>query len=152
VSLADFIKDAYTTALSHDELVSEVIVKLPAKGSGGAYVAFKRAAPVYPTASAAVQLAMDGDVCKEAAILLGCVGLMPVRVREAESALQGKLIDEKAIEEAMEAARAAADPQPDMRGSAEYKRTLVGGLVKRAIDVARRRARGEKVEVSHIYA
>lgn len=152
VPLTDFIKDAYTTTLSHDELVSEVIVKLPAKGSAGAYVAFKRAAPVYPTASAAVQLAMDGDVCKEAAILLGCVGLMPVRVREAESALQGKTIDEKAIETAMQAARTAADPQPDMRGSAEYKRTLVGGLVKRAIHVARRRARGEKVEVGHIYA
>jgi carbon-monoxide dehydrogenase medium subunit len=152
VQLTDFIKDAYTTALNHDELVSEVIVKLPVKGSGGAYVAFKRAAPVYPTASAAVQLAMDGDVCKQAAILLGCVGLMPVRVREAELALQGKELDEKATETAMEAARAAADPQPDMRGSADYKRTLVGGLVRRAIDVARRRARGEKIEVSHIYA
>jgi aerobic carbon-monoxide dehydrogenase medium subunit len=152
VPLTDFIKDAYTTALSHDELVSDVMVRLPPKGSGGAYVAFKRAAPVYPSASAAVQLAMDGDVCKESAILLGCVGLMPIRVREAESALQGKPIDEKAIEAAMEAARAAADPQPDMRGSAEYKRALVAGLVKRAIDVARRRARGEKIEVSHIYA
>jgi carbon-monoxide dehydrogenase medium subunit len=152
VPLTDFIKDAYTTALNHDELVSEVIVKLPAKGSAGAYIAFKRAAPVYPTASAAVQLAMDGDVCKEAAILLGCVGLTPVRVPEAEAALQGTMIDNKAIESAMEAARAVADPQPDMRGSAEYKRTLVAGLVKRAVDVARRRARGEKVEVSHIYA
>ena len=71
----DFIKDAYTTALAHDELVSEVSVKIPAKGSGGAYLAFKRAAPVYPTASAAVQLTLDGNVCKEVAIALGCVGL-----------------------------------------------------------------------------
>ena len=39
-----------------------------------------------------------------------------------------------------------------MRGSADYKRTLVGALVKRAIDIAVRRARGEQVEVSHIYA
>ena len=53
---------------------------------------------------------------------------------------------------AAEAARAAADPQSDMRGSADYKRTLVGALVRRAIDIAVRRARGEHVEVSHIYA
>src|SRR5713101_3925394 len=59
VRLADFIKDAYTTALARDELVSEVEVKIPPKGSGGAYVAFKRAAPVYPTASAAVQLSLE---------------------------------------------------------------------------------------------
>src|SRR5213594_2868080 len=44
LQLADFIKDAYTTALAHDELVSEVMVKTPPKGSGGAYLAFKRSA------------------------------------------------------------------------------------------------------------
>lgn len=150
--LSEFIKDAYTTALTHDELIREVTVKVPGKGSGGAYIAFKRAAPVYPTASAAVQLAMDGDVCTGASIFLGCVGLTPLHVPEAEAAVRGTAVDEKSVQAAMEAARAAADPQPDMRGSAEYKKSLVGGLVKRAIEVARRRARGQKVEVSHIYA
>jgi carbon-monoxide dehydrogenase medium subunit len=152
VNLMDFIKDAYTTALAHDELVSEVAVKVPPKGSGGAYLAFKRSAPVYPTASAAVQLTMGGDVCKNAAVALGCVGLTAIRVADAEAALRGQPLTEKTIARAMEAARAAADPQSDMRGSADYKRTLVGALVKRAIEIAVRRARGEQVEVSHIYA
>jgi aerobic carbon-monoxide dehydrogenase medium subunit len=152
VSLTDFIKDAYTTVLAHDELVSEVVVKVPPKGSGGAYLAFKRSAPVYPTASAAVQLTMHGDVCQDAAIVLGCVGLIPVRAKDAEAALRGQTLAEKTITNAMEAARAAADPQSDMRGSADYKRTLAGALVKRAIEIAIRRARGEQVEVSHIYA
>jgi len=152
ISLPDFIKDAYTTALAHDEVVMEVIVKSPPKGSGGAYLAFKRSAPVYPTASAAVQLTMDGDLCKHAAITLGCVGLTAIKANEAESALRGQPITEKTITNAVEAARAAADPQSDTRGSADYKRTLVGALVRRAIEVAVRRARGEQVEVSHVYA
>jgi carbon-monoxide dehydrogenase medium subunit len=152
VPLPEFITDAYTTVLAHDELVREVIVKAPDKGSGGAYLAFKRSAPVYPTASAAVQLTMDGDTCRQAAIVLGCVGLVPVKATAAEDALRGKKIDDKAVAAAMEAVRAAVDPQPDMRGSAEYKRTLTGALVKRGIEVAARRARGERVEVSHIYA
>jgi carbon-monoxide dehydrogenase medium subunit len=152
MALSDFIKDAYTTALAHDELVSEVAVKMPPKGSGGAYIAFKRSAPVYPTASAAVQLTMDRDVCKDAAIALGCVGLTAIQARDAEAALRGQRITDKTISAAMEAARAAADPQSDMRGSAEYKRALVGALVKRAIAMAVRRARGEQVEVGHIYA
>ena len=152
VSLTDFIKDAYTTALAHDELVSEVAVKMPAAGSGGAYLAFKRSAPVYPTASAAVQLTMEDDVCKDVAIALGCVGLIPIRAEEAERALRGKTLTEKTIAGAVDAARTAADPQSDMRGSADYKRALVGALVKRAIEIALRRARGEQVEVSHIYA
>jgi aerobic carbon-monoxide dehydrogenase medium subunit len=152
VSVADFIKDAYTTALARDELVREVAVTMPPKGSGGAYLAFKRSAPVYPTASAAVQLTMDGDVCRDAAIALGCVGLTPTRAKDAESALRGQTLTEKTITGAMEAARAAADPQSDMRGSADYKRTLVGALLKRAIVIAVRRAHGEQIEVGHIYA
>jgi len=152
VPLPDFIKDAYTTALAPQELVGEVIVKTPPKGSGGAYIAFKRSAPVYPTASAAVQLTMDGDVCKDAAIALGCVGLTAIQAKDAEVALRGQSLSDKTISSAMDAARAAADPQSDMRGSADYKRSLVGALVKRAISVALRRARGEQVEVGHIYA
>jgi carbon-monoxide dehydrogenase medium subunit len=152
VPLTDFITDAYTTVLEPDELVREIVVRFPEKGSGGAYLAFKRSAPVYPTASAAVQLTMEGDVCKQAAIVLGCVALVPLKATSAEDALRGRKLDEKTIATAMEAVRAAADPQPDMRGSAEYKRTLAASLVKRAIEIALRRARGERVEVSHIYA
>jgi carbon-monoxide dehydrogenase medium subunit len=95
---------------------------------------------------------MKHDVCSDAAIFLGCVGLVPVQAKAAEAALRGRKIDDKAVAIAMEAARVSADPQTDMRGSAEYKRTLAAALVKRAIEVAVRRARGEQVEVSHIYA
>jgi len=146
------MKDAYTTALAHDELVSEVTVKMPPQGSGGAYLAFKRAAPVYPTASAAVQLTMEGDVCKDAAIALGCVGLTAIKASDAESALRGQPVSDKSVAKACEAAQAAADPQSDVRGSADYKRVLVGALVRRAIEVSVRRARSEQVEVGHIYA
>jgi len=152
IALKDFVEDAYTTALAHEELVSEVEVKMPPKGSGGAYLAFKRSAPVYPSASVAVQLTMAGDVCREAAIALGCVGLTAMRASEAEAELRGKVVNEKTMTTAAEAARAAGDPQPDMRGSAEYKRQLVVALCKRALRIAVRRARGERVEGAHLYA
>ncbi len=152
VALSEFIRDAYTTALAHDELVQEISVKIPPPGSSGAYIALKRSAPVYPTASAAVQLTMEGGVCKDAAIALGCVGLMAIRPREAESALRGQTITSKTIEAAAEAASIASDPQTDMRGSTEYKRALVGALVRKAIDAALRRTRGEPAKVSHLYA
>jgi len=152
VAIEKFFLDAYTSALAPDELVSEIIVKAPQKGSGGAYIAFKRSAPVYASASAAVQLTLEGDTCRDARIVLGAVGLTPLRALEAESELRGKPLAVAAVETAAEAARAAADPQPDMRGSAEYKKVLVAALVKRAIEAAAKRARGGRVEVSHIYA
>ena len=152
VQFDKFITDAYTTVLAHDELVREIVVKLPPKDSGGAYLGFKRSAPVYPTASVAVQLSMDGDVCEQAAIAMGCVGLTAIKATEAESTLRGQRVTDKLIATAAEAAHAASDPQSDMRGSAEYKRALVAALLKRALEIAMRRARGERVEVSHIYA
>lgn len=152
IKLEEFIKDAYTTVLAHDELVREIIVKKPPRNSGGAYLAFKRSAPVYATVSAAVQLTLDGkDICKDVRIVLGCVGLTAIRAQRAENELRGKKIDGKTIQRVAEAAREAAEPQSDMRGSADYKRTLVAALVKRALAIAVRRARGERVEAGHEY-
>jgi carbon-monoxide dehydrogenase medium subunit len=152
VRLDEFFKDAYTTVLGREELVREVVVKKPGKNSGGAYLAFKRSACVYATGSAAVQLSLEATgMCKDARIVLGCVGLTAIRAKQAEAELHGKKIDERTIERAAEGAREAAEPQSDMRGSAEYKRALVAALVKRAIGIAVRRARGERVEAEHEY-
>jgi carbon-monoxide dehydrogenase medium subunit len=153
VPLSEFITDAYTTVLGPTELVREIVVHRPPPRSGGAYLALKRAAPVYATASAAVQLTLaDDDTCQDVGIALGAIGLRPIKASEAEAALRGKQITGKALEAAAEAARAACDPPSDKRGSAAYKRALVGVLVRRAAEIAVSRARGETVEAGHIYA
>ncbi len=150
--LASFIQDAFTTALAPAELVREVIVQTPAAKSSGAYFAFKACAPVYAAASVAAQLTLEDGVCSEAGIFLGAVALTPVHAAEAEAALTGKPVNEKSIAAAAEAAAAASDPPADLRGSRDFKRALIRALVTRALDAAHRRARGESVEVSHLYA
>jgi carbon-monoxide dehydrogenase medium subunit len=150
--ISEFIKDAFTTALGPTDLVREIRIKVPAARSAGAYIAFKRCASVYPTASAAVQVTMlDDDFCADAQVVLGCVGLTPVVATEAAAALRSQAITPHAIERAAEAAMIAADPQADLRGSVEYKRLLVRALTRRALLSALARARGEHVEVSHEY-
>lgn len=148
----EFFVDAYTTALSQDELIKEISVNVPGSASGGAYIASKRCPQVYAGASVAVQLTMEGGGCREVAIALGAVGLTAIRPVEAEAELRGNALTDASIARAAEAAMAAADPQPDMRGSADYKRALVGALFREAINVAEQRSRGKIVEVSHHYA
>lgn len=153
VAISDFFRDAYTTALGPAEVVREVVVHAPAERSGGAYIALKRCAPVYATASVAAQLTMEDEAtCREARILLGCVGLTAIRARAAEEELAGKEVNETTMARAGEAAMSASDPQPDMRGSADYKRALVRSLTRRAIILALRRSRGERVPGGHLYA
>ena len=153
IPLNEFFRDAYTSALAPGELIREIRVEMLPRATGGAYLAVKRCAQVYATASVAVRLTLgDEGRCREAGIALGAVGLTPIKATSAEKALAGQRLTKMTIEAAAEAAMAASDPQPDMRGSAEYKRAVVGRLVQRAIEIARRRAGGERVEVSHYYA
>jgi carbon-monoxide dehydrogenase medium subunit len=153
VPLGEFITDAYTTVLSATELVREIVIARPPARSGGAFLALKRSPPVYATASAAVQVTLaEDDTCGEVGIALGAVGLTPIKATDAEVELRGKRLTPEAIARAVEAARTMADPQTDMRGSADYKRHVVGALVERALEIAVRRARGETVEGGHLYA
>ena len=153
VPLGEFITDAYTTVLSASEVVREVVVQAPPARSGGALLALKRSPPVYATASAAVQVTLaEDDTCGEVGIALGAVGLTSIKATDAEKELRGKPLTPEAIARAVDAARTMADPQTDMRGSADYKRHVIGVLVARALERAVRRARGETVEGGHLYA
>jgi len=153
IDIADFILDAYTTVLQPAELITEISVPIPGARSGGAYIAQKRCAPVYATASVAVQLSLNEDqTCRSAQICLGVLGLTARRVLAAEELLRGQAIDDRQVEGVREAVMDVAEPVSDMRGSAEYKRHAAGTLAKLALGTALRRARGEQVEVTHLYA
>jgi carbon-monoxide dehydrogenase medium subunit len=62
-------------------------------------------------------------------------------VTEAGAALVGNPLSEAAIAKAASLAQAAAKPITDMRGAADYRRHLVGILVKRTVLAALERAR-----------
>jgi carbon-monoxide dehydrogenase medium subunit len=153
IDIADFILDAYQTALQPGELVTEIEVPHPAARSGGAYIALKRCAPVYASASVAVQVNLHDDhSCREARLYLGVLGLTATRVPAAEDALRGQQLDTNVLEKIRTAVMDAAEPTSDMRGSAGYKRQVAGRLATLAVEAAFRRARGEHVEVTHLYA
>ena len=153
IDIGDLILDAYTTALQSGELITEIAVPQPAALSGGAYIALKRCAPVYASASVAVHLTLNEDhTCREARICLGVLGLTARRVSAAEELLCGQSVGAGQIEAACEAVMELAEPVSDMRGSAEYKRHAAGTLAKMALQAALQRARGEHVEVTHLYA
>jgi carbon-monoxide dehydrogenase medium subunit len=79
------------------------------------------------------------------AISLGAVGPTPVRAAAGEARLAGEPLTTERLAEAERLVRAAASPFDDTRGSAEYKRHLVGVLFRRAFDAAHARARGSAV-------
>ena len=153
IDIANFILDAYQSALQLAELVTEIEISHPPKHSGGAYIAMKRCAPVYASASVAIQVALhDDDSCRDARVYLGVLGLTATRVPAAEEALQGQQLNAEILEKVRAAVMDTAQPTSDMRGSADYKRQAAGRLATLAVEAAFKRGRGENVEVTHLYA
>lgn len=146
-----FVEDLYQTVLKPGEIVTGVRFARPARHSGGAYCAFKRCAPAYPTVTAGVQLTVEDGRIASARVALGSAGLTPIRAVEAEKELVGQDAKRPELEKAAEAAAAASDPIEDQRGSPDFKRRLVAVLARRAANIALRRANGETVKNSHEY-
>lgn len=146
-----FVEDLYQTVLAPGEMITAVRFKKPGPGSGGAYCAFKRCAPAYPTASVGVQLTVNGGKIDSARVALGSAGLTPIRARDAEQELAGQAPSDAVTAAAAAAAVAASDPVEDQRGSPAFKRRLIDALTRRAVQIALRRAAGETVKNSHEY-
>ena len=64
-------------------------------------------------------------------VALAAVAPTPLRLRAVEELLEAK--GALAAGEAAEAARVACRPITDLRGSAEYRREMVGVLVRRGV-------------------
>jgi CO/xanthine dehydrogenase FAD-binding subunit len=83
----------------------------------------------------------DGGSIDEARICLGAVAPTVIRAPEAEQALQGQSPSEELFERAAGLAQQAARPISDVRGSAEFRRYLVGAMTKRCLGIALERAK-----------
>ena len=153
IPVQEFILDAYTTQLGRGELVTGVRIPAPPANSGGAYMAYKSAAPAYPVVSIGLQLTLaDADTCRDVRIVFGGAGPKPRVASEAEEFLRAKVLSPEHLAQAADAVHDAAAPASDVRGTAEHKKQLLRGLFLRVAATAARRCRHEKIEGSHQYA
>jgi carbon-monoxide dehydrogenase medium subunit len=142
IPATDFFTDYYTTALEPTEIITELRLRLPPAGSGGAYLKLERRAGDFAVVGVAVQLAVDpAGACQEIGIGLSGVGPTPIKPTAAEAILRGSALDDAAIDEAVRAIEDAIDPASDVRASAEYRRDMAGVYFRRALQRARSRAR-----------
>src|SRR6185295_17293563 len=118
IPIEDFFPSLFTTALQPDEILKEIRVTIPPPSSGGAYLKLERKVGDYATAGVAAQITLNGSgVCRRAGVGLTNVGFTPLKARQTEAFLQGKIPDDATIRQAATIAAGESQPVDDIRGS-----------------------------------
>ena len=100
VPLEDLFIDYYETDVQPGEVLTSVLVPRAPAGSGSVYLKFlPRTADDYGTVTVAAVVSREKDgSCKDARIVLGSVGVTPVRATQAEDALRGAPLTDENIQ------------------------------------------------------
>lgn len=141
--MEEFVLNVRKTALQTGEVLSAVLVPHPPERFGAAYARLSlREGNAIAVAGVAASLQLDaGGRIAAARVALGAVAPISKLVSGAREALEGRAPGSDAFAQAARQAAEAAEPICDLRGTAEYRRTAVEVLARRALQSALERAR-----------
>jgi carbon-monoxide dehydrogenase medium subunit len=144
VPVASFCTGPGQNVLQAGEILVAIEFPAPPAHSGAAFERFipRNEMDIAVTnAAASVVLSADGARFESGLVSIGAVAPTPLLVAAAGAALAGQPVNEETIGRAADAARAAARPITDMRGSVAQRRHLAGVLTANVIRTAVERAR-----------
>jgi carbon-monoxide dehydrogenase medium subunit len=142
IEVEEFSKDYLEVALEPDEMLTEIQVPIPPAHTGTAYGKLMVMKGDMGIIGAAVSITLNSkDRCEDARIALSNAASVPLRAREAEKKLIGKVLNDALLAEAGEVASTEADPLSDVHGSTEYRREMAKVFVRRAAIKALERAK-----------
>ncbi len=135
VPLAEFYLGVRRTVMQPDELLTEIRFQGLSSSARGCFLKLGlRQAQAISVVNACAIIWRDAQGrVEQARIALGAVAPTIIRAREAEAALVGHTLTDEAIEQCARLAAQAAAPIDDLRGSAAYRRDMVGVLTRRAL-------------------
>jgi len=141
IAVDDFFTDFYTTAMTANEILTEILVPIPGAGSGTAYAKLPHPASGYVVVSAAALITRQtSGTCTAARIAIGGLGSGPSRAIATEMVLQGKPLTPQIIADAAAKAAEETDPIEDSYAGADYKRHVATVYARKAIEAAVERA------------
>jgi carbon-monoxide dehydrogenase medium subunit len=144
VTMEEFHRGPYETAVGDDEMLVEIRIPIKADGSS-AYEKVERRAGDWAVVSAGAAVWMDGAVISDARVGLAAVGPNTTGIPAISEALRGKAPSEELYDQAGAIAAESCRPATDMRGTVEYKRHLAAELTIRALRRSVARIQHEEV-------
>ncbi|MBM3536408.1 MAG: xanthine dehydrogenase family protein subunit M [Alphaproteobacteria bacterium] len=141
IAAQDFFTAALTTALTADELLTEIELPVLPPRSGTSFLEVARRRGDYAMMGVACAVTLNASgACAEARLAYCNAGETAMLAPKAAAALKGQRIDDKTARAAAERAKAEINPFGNVHASADYQRHLAGVLTRRALLVAAERA------------
>jgi len=141
-----FFTGSRRTVLEPGEVLAELLVPAPVRHSGTSFQRFAlRRGMALAVVSVAARTVLDGSRIAGATVVLGATAPVPLVVAEVDGLLRGQRASADLFTRAGLVCAEVAQPISDIRGTAEFRRLLVGKLVPRALAQATARAEGRVV-------
>ena len=136
ISMEDMFTGVCATCVEKNELLSTILVPIPAQLSGAGFFKLKqREALALAIVNSSAMLESDGDIITHARLTVGAVAVTPLLIGEARDLLISKTPEqaEAYLSEIAELAKKRSRPITDVRGSEEYRREMVGECSLRSL-------------------
>ena len=130
IKLVDFYKGVRSTILEPGEMIVDIKFKKLDDGQKGVFKRYiLRETHSISVVNTSIIITFQKNIIASASISLGCVATKVFRVKDVESFLVGKELNEENIAMASDLAQKAAKPINDIRASDKYRLRLVKLLV-----------------------
>ena len=140
IAADDMFVDLLTTALTANEILTDIRVGAIPEGTGAAYEKIANKASRYAIVGVCAVVSVEDGVCTAARVGVTGTGPKAVRAGAAESALVGSALDAESIRGAASVTADGIDPLSDVHASGDYRVHLTRVAAERAISRAVARA------------
>ena len=140
IAADDMFVDLLTTALTANEILTDIRVGAIPEGTGAAYEKIANKASRYAIVGVCAVVSVEDGVCTAARVGVTGTGPKAVRAGAAESVLVGSALDAESIRGAASVTADGIDPLSDVHASGDYRVHLTRVAAERAISRAVARA------------
>jgi len=130
----DFFEGLLSTALTQDEILTEVQIPLPSSQSKFGFYEFNRRAGDYAIGMALARWELQDDRMIDVHFGLGGIESKPRRIRDAEVMLEGKLPSDPLFSSVADVIALGVEPLEDLQADAAYRRDIARVVARRALD------------------
>jgi xanthine dehydrogenase small subunit len=129
--LGDFFRGYRQTARADDELIMSVHIPLPSPAQQRFYKVSKRKLDDISTVAGAFALSLREGRIETLRVAYGGVAATPLYAHQLADIAQGRVWDDETLQLLLAALEPLATPLSDQRGSAAYRKAMMGRLLEK---------------------